>query len=165
MKKLLLIILCLICINASFAQVSKNTLFIGGTINSSERQSDKSRYIGLNNIAGVFLTDHFAVGSQILLYYDSYHNYGIGIIPIVRYYIAVGKVYLFPTIMYGYRKIVFDSLLKKTFSLGRAGLGVSFFVNKYICFEPFLTYDYYHDSDGTSSNINLNFAFQIYLHK
>jgi len=170
MKRLLLFGLLFMSLNTSFGQISKKTVIIGGELNMYRALDYNSTFFGLDNSVGFFITDKIVVGGNLIFSCGfPGKNYGIGFVPELRYYIPLGKVYLFPMVKYGFSKNFSNTsgTSSQTRIIGKFGMGMSLFLNEYVSFEPVLYYDYLHESlsNQESKLFTLSIAFQIYLHK
>jgi len=168
MKKLLLIILCLICINGSFAQVSKNTLLIGGSLAFDKYFEIDNTLFELTPNIGIFLLNRVVLGCEVKYSYkkDILKVHGIGIVPYLRYYIPIGKFYLYTICSYGIENYYSnDSFISSKRNLGRIGEGLSLFITDNICFEPSINYNIVYYQKNYYKYINFSFNIQIYLNK
>jgi hypothetical protein len=180
------------------AQIQKGSLMIGGSMNLQRQNinySNPSQVVNNNNpmasfsmspTVGYFFIDGLMVGVQPSLTYNwslssSYKATTVGLGPVVRYYIPVGKFAIFPELGLGLNAtksvlsgfdaqgVPVSSTDKTSTNSFRGGVGATWFVSPNIGVEAIFSYrssNYNSDTlDRRIGLLALNFGLQFYLPK
>jgi len=169
MKRILLTALIALVAGFASAQTEKGGWMVGASVaNLNYGLTDKDFSLDLTPQAGYFISDNVALGGQLLLSVyspkDGESLTSWGIAPFVRgYFGGTEKGKFFGQGNVGVAGSSFDDETTTAFALG-ATAGYAYFITRNVSLETGLGYSYSKakDFDG-SSNLGLNFGFQIYL--
>lgn len=175
------VVLCLA--GVSYGQVQKGNLLIGGYGSLTHERSSSFSYtnIYLSPTAGIFITDHLAIGMGIpctFYKYSNSTNRGIGILPFGRYYfLKKEKSSLFVPVSIMISNITYsnsNSINKTVYSnmIGSLGIGYTYFIHPSLGLESSLSYflkkttnNIMADPTSKANGFNFFVGLQIYLNR
>lgn len=152
----------------SVAQTEKGTKLLGGNGNISLMSGTFNG--SLNPNLGLFISDNFALGISLPLYYSGNNDNSTkatGLSPFARYYFGEGSTRIFASAALGYTHIWYSYSENSTHSSGHvrssAGLGLVHFLTNQVGMEAILSYGGIHRSENHTGILQLNLGFQIFL--
>lgn len=166
---------------SSFGQIQKGNFMVGGngSFTNQRSSSGSSTSAYLLPSAGIFMTDHLAVGLGVpvsFYKFSSSTSYGVGISPFVRYYfLKKEKSSLFVPLNVALSSSTYSSSNSSsktiyTYTSGSLGIGYTYFFHPSIGLESTLSYflrkttnNIMAESTSNSNGINLFVGLQVYL--